>query len=81
MRRRFEFPEPSDSFVAERRGITSDSRLARVFDARHPPIQRRNELVELPCELVRVYRHGYTPERRTPRRDTFQTSPHFSQRQ
>jgi hypothetical protein len=76
-----ELPEPLDGFFAEHRGISSDGDLARPFDAGHPPIQRCDQLVELTGELARVYRHGLTPERRTPRRETFHTSPHFSQRQ
>jgi hypothetical protein len=76
-----ELSEPFDSFLAERRGITSDADLARLFDARHPPIQRCDQLLELAGELVQVHRHGFPPKRRTLRRETFQTSPHFSQRQ
>jgi hypothetical protein len=69
------------AFSRERRRIPSDGGLAGLFDAGHAPVQRGDQLAELTGEIVRGYRHGFMPERRTSRRATFHTSPHFSQRQ
>lgn len=70
-----------DRFVAERRRISSDSGLTRLFDAGHSPVEGRDQLVELTREILCGYRQGPTPPRRLSRRETFQTSPHFAQRQ
>jgi hypothetical protein len=70
-----------DSFLAERRRISSDAYLARLFDAGHSPVEGCDQLVELTREIVRGYRHGFTPARRAARRVTFQISPQFPHRQ
>jgi hypothetical protein len=70
-----------DSFLAERRRISSDAGLARLFDAGHSPVEGCDQLVELTREILRGYCHGFTPARRAARRATFEISPQFPHRQ
>jgi hypothetical protein len=48
---------------------------------RHAPVERRDELEKRAGELSAFYLHGLAPRRAVWRRDTFQTSPHLTQRQ
>jgi hypothetical protein len=76
-----ELGKAMDGFLSERRRLPRDRGLARLFDARHPPVQRRNELAELAHELIARHLHEFAPARLEFRLETFQTSPQLPQRQ
>jgi hypothetical protein len=76
-----ELPETLDSFLAERRRISSDAGLACLFHAGHSPVEGCDQLLKLTREIVRGYLHEFTAACRASRRETFQISPQFPHRQ
>jgi hypothetical protein len=57
------------------------SPAARLFDARHPPIQGRDQFLELTRELTSAHRPGRTRLAAAYRREAFQISPQPPHRQ
>jgi hypothetical protein len=78
---RLDLREALNRLLAERDRISRDAGLARPLDARHAPVEGGDQLLELTREIARRYRQGCPPLGRASRRETFQTSPHFPQRQ
>lgn len=76
-----ELGQSVDGFRPECRGITRDCSLTRLFDARHAPVQRRNEFLELAGEVRHAHRHPWPRLNRASRREAFQTSPQPPHRQ
>jgi hypothetical protein len=76
-----ELRQPVDRPRPQRRRLACDRGLARLFDARHSPIEGRDQFLEFPRELTRVHRHRCTPDTRARRRAAFHTSPQSPQRQ
>jgi hypothetical protein len=70
-----------DGFGPQRRCVAGDCGLARLFDARHPPIQGRDQFLELTRELTSAHRHVWTRLTAASRREAFQISPHPPHRQ
>lgn len=78
---RGEFRQTVGGFRPQRCGIVRNCGLACLFDARHSPVQRRDQLLELACERLRGHRHRWPPLDPVPRREAFQISPQLTHRQ
>ena len=77
----FELRDPFQGLDLECRRIAGNRRLARSLHLRDSAVQRRNEFVKVTNELVASQRHPRAPYRGVWRRESFQTSPQFVQRQ
>jgi hypothetical protein len=76
-----ELRQAFDGFRSQRRRVTYDSGFACPVEARHPPVDCRDQLLEVTRKLARAYRHERNPVGRASRRETFQISPQPPQRQ
>jgi hypothetical protein len=76
-----ELREAVNGFRPQRRCVARDCGLARLFHAGHPPIQRRDQFLELAREVTAAQRHAWTRRAPASRRDAFQISPQPPHRQ
>jgi hypothetical protein len=80
-RLRGELRQAIEGFRPQGRCISRDCHLACLFDARHSPVQCRDQFLELTHEFMGVHHHLRPPRGPTSRRPAFQTSPQAPQRQ
>jgi hypothetical protein len=76
-----ELRQAFDRFRSQRRRFTHNSGFACPVEARHPPIDCRDQLFEIAHELARAHRHERTPIVPASRRETFRISPQRQQSQ
>ena len=76
-----ELRQAVDRFRPQRRGVPRDCGLACLFDARHPPIEGRDQFLERTREVIGAHRHVWTRLAPASRREAFQISPQPPHRQ
>ena len=76
-----ELRQSLDSLRSQRRGIAGDGRFARLFNARHSPVQRSDQFRELAGEIIWSSHHVCLRLGLVSRREAFQISPQLPQRQ
>jgi hypothetical protein len=61
--------------------VAGDAGLARLLDPRHPPVERRDQLLEIAGDVLDTYRHAVSRLGPASRLEAFQISPHALHRQ
>jgi len=76
-----ELRQSLDRLRSQSRGIAGDGRFARLFNARHSPVQRSDQFRELTSEIIWTRHHVRRWLDLASRREAFQISPQLPHRQ